>query len=266
MSDLAQTQTAFARALFDIDAPAPAHVSGSDHEPPERRFSIYRNNVMAGLVSALRTRFPVVDQLVGTEFFRAMAGAYVAKQPPRSPVLLYYGDTFPAFIDGFAPAAPIPYLGDVARIELARGLAYHAADVAPLEAAAFAALPLDRLGELRVRLHPSVSIVTSQHPAFSIWRVNQNPDRVVPVSPWGPEATLIARPFLQVETRLVSADVARFIQELAGGATMADAFVTGTEASATFDATEAIGVLIANDILVEFDSNVQPLRQNVMQG
>ncbi len=228
----------------------------------ERRFSVYRNNVVGGLVSALRSRFPVVDQLVGTEFFRAMAGAYVMKEPPRSPVLLSYGDSFPAFIDGFAPAAPIPYLGDVARIELARGLAYHAADVAPLDAASFAALPADRLGELRVRLHPSVSIVTSRHPAFSIWRVNQDPDRVVPVAPWGPETALIARPFLRVETRQVPAGAACFIQKLAGGATLGEAFVAGAAASAGFDARKSIALLIATDIVVGFDGNVRPLLQN----
>src|SRR5262245_49952115 len=262
MSDLAQLQSAFAQAARNANAPLPAGLRGAARSV-ERRFAVYRNNVTAGLVSALGVQFPVVEQLVGTEFFRAMARDYVAQEPPHSPVLLFYGETFPAFIDGYAPAKPVPYLGDVARIELARALAYHAADVAPLDAAAFAELPLDRLGELRMRLHPSVSIVSSQHPAFSIWRVNQNPDRVVPVSPWAPEATLITRPFLRVETRQVPAAAARFIQELGGGASMADAFVAGTAAAPAFEARDAIALLIASDIVVGFDGNVAPLRPSM---
>jgi Putative DNA-binding domain len=228
MSDLAQIQRAFAQAIRDPDA----------------------------RVSALRTQFPVVEQLVGAEFFRVMARDYVAEEPPRSPALLDYGSTFPAFIDRYTPAKPVPYLADVARIELARGLAYHSADVTPVDRAAFAALPHGRLHDIRLRLHPSVSIVTSQHPAFSIWRVNQNPDRVTPISPWAPEAALIARPFLRVETRLVSAGIARFIAELIDGATLGAAFAAGAEASAKFDSREALALLIASDIVVGFDRNV----------
>ena len=66
--------------------------------------------------------------------------------------------------------------------------------------------------------------------------MNQDPDRVVPVAPWGPETALIARPFLRVETRQVPAGAACFIQKLAGGATLGEAFVAGAAASAEFDA------------------------------
>ena len=66
--------------------------------------------------------------------FPGIARAYVAQHPPRSPILLYYGDSFAYFIYAFAPAAPIPYLGYVARIECARRAAYHAADMPPVEA------------------------------------------------------------------------------------------------------------------------------------
>jgi hypothetical protein len=259
MSDLAQIQSAFAHAIRAPDAPVPVHVRGAAQRDVTRLFSVYRNNVTAGLVSALRTRYPVVEQLVGAEFFRAMAHDYVAEEPPRSPILLYYGDTFPDFIARFAAARPVPYLADVARIELARGLAYHAADVTPVDRTAFTALPHDRLQDIRIRLHPSVSIVLSQHPAFSIWRVNQNPDRVTPISPWGPEAILIARPFLQVETRLVPAGIARFIASLLDGAMLGAAFAAGAAASAKFDGSEALALLIASDIVVGFDSNVVQL-------
>jgi hypothetical protein len=137
--------------------------------------------------------------------------------------------------------------------------------VAPVDGAAFAALPRGRLGELWMHLHPSISIVTSQYPAFSIWRVNQNLDRVVPVSPWAPEAALIARPFLTVETRQVSDAMARFIQKLVDGATLAEALDAGTAASEKFDISEAFALLIATDVVVGFGNNVRSLRQNVVR-
>jgi hypothetical protein len=257
MSYSARIRNAFAHAVRSANTPACA---GDSIQQTEPHFALHRDNATTALVSILRVQFPVVEQLVGPEFFRAMADDYVASEPPRSPVLFCYGDSFPEFIDAFAPAEPIPYLGDVARIEFARALAYCTADVAPLDTAAFAELSPDRLGKLRVRLHPSVSIVTSQHPAFSIWRVNQNPERVVPVSPWGPEVALIARPFLQVETRLLPAGAACFIQELAGGASMTEAFAASTAVAPAFDARDAMALLISSDIVVGLDSNVGPLR------
>lgn len=260
MTDLAQTQAAFARAVRDATLPAPTELLGRHDHRLHRRFSVYRNNVAASLIAALCTRFPVVQQLVGVEFFQGMARIYVAQDPPRSPILLYYGDTFADFIDAFAPAAPIPYLGDVARIEWARGAAYHAADVPPVDADAFAALPLDRLDTVRVRLHPSVSVVHSLHPAFSIWRVNQDPDDLIPVSPWSPEAALIARPHFSVKTKAIPLATACFIQELVGGATLGEAFATGEKVSAQFNGRDALTLLITEEIVVGFDCNVHPLR------
>ena len=77
-------------------------------------------------------------------FFRALAGVFVELSPPRSPVLMFYGDEFATFIDTFPPASSVPYLGDVARLEAGRTHAYHAADAEPLsvdELAAFAPVP-----------------------------------------------------------------------------------------------------------------------------
>src|SRR5262249_41130955 len=144
----------------------------------------------------LTARFPVVQRLVGDDFFREMARVYVTAMPPRSPIMWHYGETFPAFIDGFEPAGPIPYLGDVARLEMARGHAYHASDAVPVRIDAFASCPPERLAGSRVRFHPSVSIISSRHPVFSIWYANQDPDRYVPIAPWAPESALVARPDL----------------------------------------------------------------------
>src|SRR5579864_7312457 len=76
MPSLAEIQDAFATALLDRTSPVPAFLAGAARHRPERRFAVYRNNVAAGLVEALATRFPVVKRLVGDEFFRAMAHLY----------------------------------------------------------------------------------------------------------------------------------------------------------------------------------------------
>jgi putative DNA-binding protein len=252
MPDLAHVQSAFAEALLDRASGAPAPLCGAARRRAERRFAVYRNNVLTGLVSALAARFPVVQRLVGDEFFREMARIYVTLEPPRSPILLQYGETFAAFIDAFAPAAPIPYLGDIARLEMARGHAYHAPDIVPLAAQRFASLPAEGLARMRVKLHPSVSIISSGHPVYSIWYANQDMDRYVPIAPWAPEAALVARPDLDVEVHKLPSGGAAFLTALSEGGTFADAFVMATSADMKFDPVASLSLLIRANIVISF--------------
>lgn len=137
-----------------------------------QRFAVYRNNVMHSLTQALATRFPVIERLVGTEFFAAMARVYIEQHPPRSPRLFEWGDTFAEFLRGFAPAASLPYAADVARIECARGVAYHSADLNALSDAELSAVAgwADRA---RLVLHPCVQMIRSNYAIVDIWQGNQ---------------------------------------------------------------------------------------------
>src|SRR4051812_40516028 len=132
------SESAFVRALVDPASPAPAGLTTSRGTADARRFAVYRNNVVAGLGKALESRFPVALRLVGEEFFRGMARAFIADHRPRSPLLAEYGDELPAFIEAFDAAASVPYLADIARLEIAWGRAYHAADATPVAVASFA--------------------------------------------------------------------------------------------------------------------------------
>ena len=69
---------------------------------------------------------------------------------PTQPVLAEYGAGFPAFIAGHDAARDLPYLADVARLDWALNLAFHAPAGGRLAAADLAALPADRLPSLRL--------------------------------------------------------------------------------------------------------------------
>jgi hypothetical protein len=187
---LAPFESSFAQALLDPEQPIPRGIS------PARRFSVYRNNVVAGLVKALASRFPVIERIVGEEFFAALARAFVAACPPHSAVLASYGEEFADFIAAFEPARDLAYLADVARIEGARTRAYHAADATPVSADEFAALDVDAVAGLRVTLHPSAEIVRSAHPIVTIWAMNSGEQALSPIDDWRGEDALVARPYL----------------------------------------------------------------------
>lgn len=116
-------QRHFAEAVLAAEPLCPPGLMAWNGSDPARRFAV-RNNVMVSLIDALADSYPVTQDLVGEEFFRAMARLFVRTHPPRSPVLALYGAGLAEFIESFAPAAVLPYLADVARRDAARaGLA-----------------------------------------------------------------------------------------------------------------------------------------------
>ena len=221
--------------------------NGSD---PARRFGVYRNNVIVGLVDALADSYPVVQALVGEEFFRAMAAEFVRQSPPRSPVLAWYGAGFAEFLAGFEPVAGLAYLADVARLEWLRVEAWHAADATALPMDQLAALLADeeRLPETRFALHPSLRVVNSAHPVVSLWAAHQADDPEALLSEIdmsGGEAALLLRTGLDVEIMRIESGAAAFIGRLLTGETFGAAVGTGD-----FDLPATLGLLIRSGAIV----------------
>lgn len=212
-----------AQALLDRGGPVPQGIVARNGQSAARRFGVYRNNVVAGLVKAIEARFPAVEKIVGRDFFVAMARDFVFARPPRSPVLATYGDEFADFISTFEPARELPYLADVARVEAARTRAYHAADATPLGASQLEAVGADALVGLRVDLHPSLAIVRSEHPVVTIWAMNSGELDLAPIENWSAEDALIARPHLDVEVRLLPPGGAVFLRALGDGRSLGEA-------------------------------------------
>jgi hypothetical protein len=192
----------------------PAGLTARAPDEATRRFAVYRNNVAVGLSDALALRFPVILRLVGPDFFRAMARSYLETHRPASPVLHEWGESFPGFLKRFKPLAAYPYMADVARIEIARGRAYHAADAVPIPAADLIAAAADP-GRARLGLHPSVQVLHLDPPAASIWAANQPGAQVRKVPVHGQEIALVLRDFVfEVPVRGIGAGDAALIAAL----------------------------------------------------
>lgn len=248
-------QAEFAAALLDAEHPCPAGLVAWNGSDPGKRFAVYRNNVVTKLIDALADTFPVTGALVGDEFFRAMARVFVSLVPPRSPVLAEYGDEFPAFIEDFAPARSVPYLVDVARLERLYLTAYHAADVQPLDAAAFrrALAHTDALPAARLRLHPSAGILRSPYAVFSLWAAHQGALDIGTVDPYRAEEVMVVRPHGEVSVVPLRPGAGRFLERLAGGATFGASALAASEGQPGFDLAAALADLIRAGAAVAFD-------------
>lgn len=237
-------------APFDPSARPPFPARDVRIEPG---IAVHRGSVVAGLIDLLAERYPVVRRLAGDDSFQAVAHRYVLREPPRSPSLLHYGETFPRFVRGLGTATTLEYLADIAALEWTRGRARHAAEAAPVTRDAFAALAADRRGGIRVLFHPSVGLVKSRFPIVSIWEANRDGDGDgLAVSRWCPEYALVARPFADVEVRRLTAGGFAFLDALAKLSTLSSAAAAALDADASFDLAAHVAMLIESNIVVGF--------------
>jgi hypothetical protein len=233
---LAEQQRAFAAAIRAPHLGVPEGLVGPDGKPSLKRFSVYRNNVIVGLIETLRETFPSVEKIVGSDFFTVMAGRYAVSEPPQSPIMLHYGAGFPDFIATFEPASSLIYLADVARIERGWAESYHAAEASALDPAELREVATEHLAGLRFAMHPSLRIVRSKLPALSIWQMNTDGGEAAPIDlESGGEDVLILRPEAEVELRLMSKGSAEFLMALASGGTVASALRAAATSHELFD-------------------------------
>ena len=250
---LSDWQNKFAAALLNPAMPIPDGVVEPGGNPSAKRFAVYRNNVVAGLIDALRETFPVALRIVGEDFFNAMARAYVALDPPRSPILLEYGAGFANFIDEFEPASSLPYLSDVCRIERAWLDAYHAPEALPIDPSQLGAVPPSEIPGIRLELHPSVRLLRSKFPALTIWKTNVDGGAPIPVDlEGGGEDVLIGRPYADVEVRGISGSAFTFVQAIAFHSTILQAVETALDSDPKFSLSNALAALIETNLVVSY--------------
>lgn len=244
-------QRLFTAALLDPDAPCPAGLTTWNGSDPARRFAVYRNNVVVSLIDALADTFPVTLELVGDEFFRAMAGIFVRAAPPTSALLAEYGEGFPAFIERFEPARSVPYLADVARLELLCVRAFHAADAEPLtpEQVARALADPERLPALRATCHPSLGVLRSRYAVVSLWAAHQGIGDLARVDPFLPESALVVRGGLEVQVIALPPGGDVLVAGFANGLMLGDAAALAASAHADFDLTTPLALLLRHGAL-----------------
>jgi hypothetical protein len=249
MNSLATIQDNLAVALFDPLAGVPAAIANVDL----RAGVDFRHaGIGAFLVRALAARYPVVRRLIGDDSFLDVARRFVAKQPPRLPIVQHFGETFPHYLRSLGEAASFDYVADIAELEAARAHAYHSADAPSLDARALSFLSMARFNECGLILHPSVVLVASRFPIVTIWRANQKDEGSGILDRWRPEAALIARPFLDVDVLLLPAGGHMFMNALLHGWTIGAAAASARDDDQEFDLDANLTMLAKANVVVSF--------------
>ena len=250
MSTLAELQQRFADALYTPEGAMPGFGVAGTARAPER-MDIYRRAIFANYRKALAATYPTVQRILDETVFAALVDAYVRAQPSVSGDLNDYGDTFAAFLAQQPPAAELPYLPDLARLEWAIDEVNRAADdaIAPervLEA--IAAVAPERLPGLTLRISARCRLVASEYPILRIWQANAagaNGDPRAPIDAPGDMLTVRRDPDGIVVERLQAGDFA-WLASLAEGATLAAAIDAAQKADPSFDLGRALHAQIGN--------------------
>ncbi|MDE2005137.1 MAG: putative DNA-binding domain-containing protein [Rhodospirillales bacterium] len=246
MTALLELQRQFRDAALR-EAPVPAEILDGK-VPAAARIGVYRNNILGNLTRALRLNFPAVERLVGEGFFAATASRYLTGEPPASADLYEYGQGFADFLAEFGPAAPLPYLADVARLEWAATRALHAPPSAPLDPDSLAVVPTARQPDLVFVPHPTLTLLTVTTPARGIWEAVLIEDAATreaalgAVDPAGPgERLAVLRPTGELVVMALTPVVFDLSRALVAGQPLADALAALPQA----DAPQALAELLA---------------------
>lgn len=252
---LSTFQDGFSAALLGpaVDAP---WLSTLESQPG---FAVYRNTALKGCIDALQANYPTVCQLVGEEWLRAAAGVFARARPPLDGLLVDYGAGFADFLTGFAPAAELPYLSAVARLDRCWTECHLAADATAhtptLGRDWLARLTPDTLPLMQLRPHPATRWAwCDEHPAYTLWQSHR--DGLTPKEPleWTGDGALLTRPHAEVVWHPLSRAGVAFLDACAQGHALEAAATSALGVEPTTDFAALINTLLDAGALIPTDS------------
>lgn len=174
MPSLRELQIGFAAALFAEQPSSSAWSAGGDPLGATAGLATYRNNLREGFRKALALEFPVIEQLVGADYFRQLALQFLAAHPSRSGDLSGIGAPFPQWLREQFAGTRYSWFADVATLEWALEELRIAAEVPSADVADLATIDPASYAALALRLHPAARLLAFEAPAASIWLAHQN--------------------------------------------------------------------------------------------
>jgi hypothetical protein len=183
LASLRELQYSFAAALRDPAASCPVR--------PLANLDVYRNNGASQFSGVLGISFPVLKRRVGDDYFRQLAHHYRQSHPSRSGDLQWLGREFAQFLDAHLGGGEYAWLADLARLEWLRELASISEVWPALAPDSLSRFRPEQLGELKFTLQPSLKLLSSPYPVFSVWLANQTAIET-PVDQYlGPEVGMV---------------------------------------------------------------------------
>jgi uncharacterized protein len=251
MSQLLESQRGFAATLRDAEASSrTGRWLAGDAALVTQRLAIYRANTAASAAKALAAAYPVLQQVVGHEFFAGLARAYLQASPSTCGNLSDYGGELAAFLAELPHAQSLPYLPDVARLEWLVHRAYGAADAKPWDPAGLMAVAPELQDEIRFEWAAGTAVMNSAYPIAHVWTMHQPEHAGGFTVDWSvAERVLVARAGLRVTVAALELGDAAFIIAALAGGTLDGAAAAALDADPAFDLAALLARAIASNLI-----------------
>jgi hypothetical protein len=232
-------QTAFGRSVRAATANTAdlQLLAGSDDATVlGQRIDVYRNNAWQFFLNALARTYPVTQRRVGADFFRQLARDYRVQHPSHHGDLHWIGEAFPAWLANRMAGTGYEWLADLARLEWACEASVAAARRDPVGLEALRRFAADVLPHLTLVLQPSLQLVASPFPIWSVWQANQHEDAAAPVDlAAGAEHCAVVCIADRVAVYRLEAADHRLLQHLYAGMSLGDATAAAASDAGTLD-------------------------------
>lgn len=188
------------------------------------RLKVYRNNIVGSLTDVMVASFPTIEKLVGKDFMEGMARSFILANPPQHGCLNSFGPGFAEFVEQFEPAKSLPYLPDVARLDIALNDAYYAKDDIALKETDLAEIAPEDLDGVGLHLRNSVRLLASSFPIHDIrdFVLSEKQDGQLNIDSGG-VFLMIYRPILDTEILVLNEDEYMMLSSLQNGSSLGNA-------------------------------------------
>jgi Putative DNA-binding domain len=252
MPSLLEIQVTFMRALLDAEAVDLDCIVVNNGASASSRAAIYANNARVNFINSLALTYPALMRLVGEDYFRQCARAYMHGHPSRSGDLYPAGADFPQFIADLHGSSDLRYLVDIAALEWAHQESQHAAPHAPLDLARLRSVPAEQYQQLRFRLHPSARLIRSDFPILRIWQTNlQDAEPPIIDLTCGADRLALVRPADEVRVLSLSPGEYDFLDCIRKGADLAVALQAAC-IEPGFNGADALQRFVVHSVIVDF--------------
>ena len=260
MPALSDDLSDFARTIVRGEEPSPQIAASYQHYSVATAIEVYRNNYRGNLHDTLAGAYPVIEQLVGKDFFRHMTRQFIGQHLSRSGNLHHYGAEMADFVAAFEAAKGLPYLPDVALLEWACHRAYFSDDADTLNIVKLAQIPPEQYPDLILHIHPACHLVRSNYPIAAIWHAHQpgaNCDFHIDLDSGSCIALVSRKDDVVWVSELTEADAA-WLQGIQAGIPLGDATAATLEHYPDFGLQAALLKLVAQNVFANFNLGATP--------
>ena len=188
------------------------------------RLAVYTRGYPARVTESLRETFPAIANILGEGTFAALAARYRPKIPAELRNLNDIGAALPAFLRSDHLRHQLPFLPDLAELEWAVALCFHAEHATAFDASISRGWRMEDWERARVELQPGLALVRSDWPLRELRETRDNERSQIDVDLVGrPDRVLVRRRGFEVAVESVGEIEAESIERLLAGEPLGDA-------------------------------------------